>query len=111
MAPLVRKKRRSMPSEQLRTESAHSTRRLDVFRLLGELSDAISLVTVVHRSLAGRDASGIGDDEVALRHALGLLRAAYTGLDSACCPFTTARVLVVATNRASVTEHIMNSKR
>ena len=54
--------------------------------LLGDLSDAISLVTVVHRSLAGREASGVGDDEVALRHALSLLRAAYTGLDSVCCP-------------------------
>ena len=54
--------------------------------LLGDLSDAISLVTVVHRSLAGHEASGVGDDEVALRHALSQLRAAYTGLDLACCP-------------------------
>ena len=49
--------------------------------LLGELSDAISLVTVVHRSLAAQEGAGAGDEEVALRHELGLLTAAYSGLD------------------------------
>ena len=50
---------------------------------LGALSDAISLVTVVHRALAAREDDGVGDEEFALRHALGLLRAAYDGIDLA----------------------------
>jgi hypothetical protein len=52
--------------------------------LLGELSDAISVVAVVQRSLASQEIVGVGDEEVALRHALVMLRAAYTGLDTAC---------------------------
>ena len=50
---------------------------------LGALSDAISLVTVVHRALAAREDDGVGDEEFALRHALGLLRAAHDGIDLA----------------------------
>jgi len=63
------------------TSTAHA--RTTLFTLLGDLSDAISLVTVVHRSLAAQEAAGAGDEEVALRHALGLLRATYSGLDMA----------------------------
>lgn len=84
----------STPKSQRRTARSHQpqessakgsagTAHTDLF-LLGELSDAISLVAVVHRSLASCDAAGIGDDEVALRYALNLLRAAYTALDLAC---------------------------
>jgi len=51
--------------------------------LLGELSDAISLITVVHRSLATQETGGAGDEAVALRHALDLLRATYNGFDMA----------------------------
>lgn len=50
---------------------------------LGALSDAISLVTVVHRALAAREDDGVADEELALRHALSLLRAAYDGIDLA----------------------------
>jgi hypothetical protein len=51
--------------------------------LLGELSDAIAIVTVAHRSLEAREIGSVGDETVVLRYALSLLRAAYTGLDLA----------------------------
>lgn len=80
-------RRRTARSHRLQesyTNGSAGTALMSLFVLLGDLSDAISLVTVVHRSLATRDSSGVGDDEVALRYALNLLRAAYTGLDLAC---------------------------
>jgi hypothetical protein len=49
--------------------------------LLGEFSDAISLVTVVHRSLTAREDDPAGDEEVTLGLALRLLRFAYDRLD------------------------------
>lgn len=56
---------------------------VDILALLGDLSDAISVVTVVHRSLEAKEIAEVGDEEVALRHGLTLLRAAYTALDVA----------------------------
>ena len=55
----------------------------DVVTLLGELSDAIAIVTVAQRSLEAREIANVGDETVALRHGLSLLRAAYSGLDLA----------------------------
>lgn len=55
----------------------------DFLELLGDLSDAISVVTVVHRSLEAKEIAEAGDEEVALRHGLALLRAAYSALDMA----------------------------
>lgn len=57
----------------------------DIFTLLGDLSDAIAVVTVVHHSLAAREINAVGDEEVVLRYALTLLRAAYSALDLASC--------------------------
>ena len=57
--------------------------RPDLLELLGDLSDAISLITVVHRSLEAKEIAEVGDEEVALRHGLALLRAAYSALDMA----------------------------
>ncbi len=55
--------------------------------LLGDFSDAISLVTVAHRSLTARDDALAGDEEVTLGLALRLLRSAYDRLDVASmCP-------------------------
>lgn len=79
-----RRTARSHRLQESHPKGSVETARTALFLLLGELSDAISLVTVVHRSLASRDAAGVGDDEVALRYALNLLRAAHTGLDLAC---------------------------
>lgn len=56
---------------------------MDILTLLGNLSDAIAVVTVVHRSLEALEVRAIGDEEVALRYALTLLRAAYSALDMA----------------------------
>jgi hypothetical protein len=56
---------------------------VDVLALLGNLSDAIAVVTVVHRSLEALEVRAVGDEEVALRYALTLLRAAYSALDMA----------------------------
>ena len=55
----------------------------DLLDLLGALSDAISVVTVIHRSLEAKEIAEAGDEEVALRHGLALLRAAYSALDMA----------------------------
>ena len=55
----------------------------NVVTLLGELSDAIAIVTVAQRSLEAREIANVGDETVALRHGLSLLRAAYSGLDLA----------------------------
>ena len=55
----------------------------DVVTLLGELSDAIAIVTVAQRSLEAREIANVADETVALRYGLSLLRAAYSGLDLA----------------------------
>lgn len=83
MVPIAQGRRGPSRSERSRLEPSRSARRDNALMPLGDLSDAISLVTVVYRSLATRETAGIGDEEVALRHALKLLRAAYSGLDSA----------------------------
>ena len=57
----------------------------DLFTLLGDLSDAISVVTVVHRSLAALEIPAVGDEETALRYALTLLRTTYSALDMFSC--------------------------
>ena len=53
----------------------------DLCSLLGELSDAISVVTVVQRSLAALEIAAVDDEETALRYALTLLRTTYSTLD------------------------------
>jgi len=67
------------------TESAPPTEAdpLEFSTLLGELSDAIAVVTVVHRSLEAKEIMDVGDEEVTLRYAISLLRRAYTALDMA----------------------------
>ena len=57
--------------------------RPDLSTLLGNLSDAIAVVTVAHRSLEAREIAGAGDEEAVLRYAISLLRSAYTALDVA----------------------------
>jgi hypothetical protein len=56
---------------------------VDFVALLGNLSDAIAVVTVVHRSLEAKEIMDVGDEEVALRYAISLLQGAYTALDMA----------------------------
>ena len=53
----------------------------DLCSLLGGISDAISVVTVVQRSLAALEIAAVGDEETALRYALTLLRTTYSTLD------------------------------
>ena len=48
---------------------------------LGLFSDALAVIAVVQCSLASKELLGTGDEVVALRYALSLLRAAYSGLD------------------------------
>ena len=50
--------------------------------LLGRFSDALSLVTVVQRSLSAQESARIGDEEVALGHAIDELKAVYDALDA-----------------------------
>ena len=61
---------------------------VDFVALLGNLSDAIAVVTVVHRSLEALEVRAVGDEEVALRYALALLRTAYSALDMASLQFS-----------------------
>ena len=50
---------------------------------LGLFSDALSVIEVAQCSLASKELRGAGDEVVALRYALSLLRTAYSGLDLA----------------------------
>jgi hypothetical protein len=59
------------------------TDRPDLTTLLGDLSDAIAVVTVAHRSLEAKEVAEVDDEEVVLRYAISLLRSAYTALDVA----------------------------
>lgn len=58
---------------------------LNLCTLVGDLADAISVVTVVYRSLAALEIPAAADEETALRYALSLLRSAYSALDIASC--------------------------
>ena len=55
----------------------------DLHTILGRFSDALSMMAVVQRSLSARESAGIGDEEVALRHAVEELKAVYNELDAA----------------------------
>ena len=81
MVSIAQGRRGPFRSERPRLEPSRSARHDNALMPLGDLSDAISLVTVVHRALATREDDGVGDEELALRHALDLLRAAYDGID------------------------------
>ena len=72
-----------MPSTEAAEGCSAAADRPDFLDLLGALSDAISVITVVHRSLEAKEIAEVGDEEVALRHGLALLRAAYSALDMA----------------------------
>ena len=72
-----------IPPTEAAEGSPAAAGRPDLLELLGELSDAISVVTVVHHSLEAKEIAEVGDEEVALRHGLALLRAAYGALDMA----------------------------
>jgi hypothetical protein len=77
------------PAESVAVESelppGAASSESDPFTLLGDLSDAISVVTVVHRSLAALEIAAVGDEETALRYALTLLRSTYSALDRVFC--------------------------
>ncbi len=55
----------------------------DLQAILGRFSDALSMIAVVYRSLSARESAGVGDEEVALRHAIDELKAVYNELDAA----------------------------
>lgn len=71
------------PDRPTESEPPTEADRPDVPTLLGDLSDAIAVVTVAHRSLEAKEIGEVGDEEVALRYAISLLRRAYTALDLA----------------------------
>jgi hypothetical protein len=72
--------RRSRASRKPRTSAPDAGSNLH--DLLGRFSDALSLVTVVQRSLSSRESARIGDEEVALGHAIDELKAVYNALDA-----------------------------
>lgn len=51
--------------------------------LLGRFSDALSILAVAQGSLAAKEISGTGDEEVVLRQALCALRTIYSEFDRA----------------------------
>ena len=63
-----------------RTAAAHSPR--DPYVTLGDFSDAISVMTIVVRSLEAQEIAAVGDEVVALRCALKMLLGAYVGFDT-----------------------------
>jgi len=67
------------------SRAAATSSESDLFNLLGDLADAISVATVVHRSLAALEIAAVGDEEAALRYALTLLRSTYSALDRLSC--------------------------
>lgn len=71
------------PDHATDSEPPADAGRPDLPTLLGDLSDAIAVVTVAHRSLESKEIGEVGDEEVALRCAISLLRRAYTALDLA----------------------------
>lgn len=71
------------PDWAAETRPHTETDRPDFLTLLGDLSDAIAVVTVAHRSLEAKEIAEVGDEEVVLRYAISLLRSAYTALDMA----------------------------
>lgn len=58
---------------------------LDLCTLVGDLADAISVVTVGYPLARCIGDSRVADEEAALRYALSLLRSAYSALDMASC--------------------------
>ena len=71
------------PTKEPTAQPSGASEDLDIATLLGNLSDAIAVVAVVHRSLEALEVRAVGDEEVALRYALTLLRSAYSALDMA----------------------------
>ena len=65
------------------TEVTTAADRPDFLILLGDLSDAIAVVTVAHHSLEAKEIAEAGDEGVALRYAISLLRTVYSALDAA----------------------------
>lgn len=65
------------------TEVLTAADRPDFLTLLGDLSDAIAVVTVAHHSLEAKEIAEAGDEGVALRYAISLLRTVYSALDAA----------------------------
>ena len=63
-----------------RCESPSAPKKDDFLSLF---SDALSVIAVAQWSLASKELRGTGDEVVALRYALSLLQAAYSGLDLA----------------------------
>jgi hypothetical protein len=72
-----RRRRAAGKSSALRSRAASNLN-----DLLGRFSDALSLITVVQRSLSARESARIGDEEVALGHALDELKSVYNELDA-----------------------------
>lgn len=69
-------------AQKIATDASTSVDCPDLLTLLGDLSDAIAVVTVAHRSLEAKEIAETGDEAVALRYAISLLRSTYTGLDA-----------------------------
>lgn len=67
---------------RIATDAPTSVDGPDLLTLLGDLSDAIAVVTVAHRSLEAKEIAEAGDEAVALRYAISLLRSTYTALDT-----------------------------
>lgn len=67
------------------TQTSDGSSGSDLPGLLGDLSDAIAVVTVVHRSLEAKEIANVGEEEVVLRYAISLLRTTYNRLDMESC--------------------------
>lgn len=92
-------------SSRSRTSPASRPRALpDLDDLLGRFSDALSLATVVRRSLSTQESAPIADEEVALARAIEALKAVYNELDATRAVFRTTTVDRLAWQRTNEPE-------
>jgi hypothetical protein len=54
---------------------------LELWEIMGQFSQALSLVIVCHRSLEAQPSAGVGDEEETLRRAIRLLKDVYNEID------------------------------
>ncbi|MGH8150642.1 MAG: hypothetical protein ACRETB_11800 [Steroidobacteraceae bacterium] len=86
----ARRTRRGRNGASRRAHAGSASAGADLPDLLGRFSDALSLISVVQRSLAAQESARIGDEEVALGRAIDELKAVYNELDASAATLPSA---------------------
>lgn len=80
---MARRRPQSRRVERARCDRGESRSAARTDDFLGRSSGALAVIAVAECSLGSKEILGTGDEVVALRYGLSLLRAAYSGLDLA----------------------------